>query len=200
MTRQVNELLIKGGHGGRIEVDKGQFLEIHNVEGQQICDFFAFNLGDMSETLSPSHTRTQLRRITVRVGDVLASRCRNPMFEIVEDTCKRHDILFPPCDPVRYERGFGLKNHRSCRGNLAEAIADKGIPYAYLPEPVNWFQNMPVTSEGEILRLNSSAVAGDKVVLRALQPVLAVGSACPMIGVNGDRPTDIRFIVRDAGS
>ena len=56
---------------------------------------------------------------------------------------------------------------------------------------------MPVTEEGTILRLNSSAVPGDKVVLLALQPVLAVGSACPMIGVNGDHPTDIRFIVRD---
>jgi uncharacterized protein YcgI (DUF1989 family) len=191
------ELLIKGGYGGRIEVEKGQLLEITNVEGQQICDFFAFKLQDMSETLSPSHTRTELRRITLRVGDVLMSRYRNPMFEIIEDTYKKHDILFPPCDPVRYERGFGLKNHRSCRGNLAEAIADKGIPYAYLPEPVNWFQNMPVTPDGTILRLNSGAVAGDKVVLLALQSVLTVGSACPMIGVNGDHPTDIRFIVRD---
>jgi hypothetical protein len=99
---------------------------------------------------------------------------------------------------VRYERGFGLRNHRSCRTNLAEVVADLGIPYAYLPEPVNWFQNMPVTSDGTIQRLNSSAAAGDKVVLRTLQPLLAVGSACPMIGVNGDRPTDIRFTVRDA--
>lgn len=197
MTRARSELLIKGGYGGRIEVEKGQLLEIYNVEGQQICDFFAFNLKDMSEALSPAHTRTELRRITLRIGDVLMSRYRNPMFEIIEDTCKQHDILFPPCDPVRYERGFGLKNHRSCRGNLAEAIADKGLPYAYLPEPVNWFQNMPVTPDGTILRLNSSAVAGDKVVLRALQSILAVGSACPMIGVNGDHPTDIRFIVHD---
>ena len=91
-----------------------------------------------------------------------------------------------------------LRNHRSCRTNLAEVVADLGIPYAYLPEPVNWFQNMPVTADGTIQRLNSSAAAGDKVVLRALQPLLAVGSACPMIGVNGDRPTDIRFTVRDA--
>jgi uncharacterized protein YcgI (DUF1989 family) len=193
----MREVLIKGGYGGRIELDRGQLLEIHNVEGQQICDFFAFNLQDISEALSPSHTRTELRRITLKVGDVLVSRYRNPMFQLVEDTYKQHDILFPPCDPVRYERGFGLKNHRSCRSNLAEAIADKGIPYAYLPDPVNWFQNMPVTEEGTILRLNSSAVPGDKVVLLALQPVLAVGSACPMIGVNGDHPTDIRFIVRD---
>lgn len=193
----MHSVLIKGGYGGRIEVGKGQLLEILNVEGEQICDFFAFRLDDVSETLSPSHTRSELRRIVLKVGDTLVSRNRNPMIEIVEDTCGRHDITFPPCDPVRYERGFGLRNHRSCRTNLAEVVADLGIPYAYLPEPVNWFQNMPVTVDGTIQRLNSSAVAGDKVVLRALQPLLAVGSACPMIGVNGDHPTDIRFTVRN---
>jgi uncharacterized protein YcgI (DUF1989 family) len=198
MASVLNNVLIKGGYGGRIEVAKGQLLEVLNVEGQQICDFFAFNLDDMSESLSPSHTRSELRRIVLQVGDVLVSRYRNPMLEIVEDTCKCHDILFPPCDPVRYERGFGHKSHRSCRTNLAEQIAGKGVSYAYLPEPVNWFQNMPVTPDGTIHRLNSSAAPGDKVVLRALQSVLAVGSACPMIGVNGDHPTDIRFIVRDA--
>jgi uncharacterized protein len=197
MAQLRNAVVIKGGYGGRIEVGEDQILEILNVEGQQICDFFAFNLDDVSETLSPSHTRSELRRIVLKVGDVLVSRYRNPMFEILEDTCGRHDITFPPCDPVRYERGFGLKNHRSCRTNLAETITDKGIPYAYLPDPINWFQNMPVTPDGTIQRLNSSAVPGDKVVLRALQPVLAVGSACPMIGVNGDRPTDIRFGVFD---
>lgn len=195
----MNSVLIKGGYGGRIEIGKGQLLEILNVEGEQICDFFAFRRDDISETLSPSHTRSELRRIVLEVGDVLVSRYRNPMFEIVEDTCGRHDITFPPCDPVRYERGFGLRNHRSCRTNLAEVIADKGIPYAYLPDPVNWFQNTPVMPDGAIERYTSSAVAGDTVTLRALQSVIAVGSACPMIGgSNGERSTDIAFIVRAA--
>lgn len=89
----MNSVLIKGGHGGRIEVGKGQLLEILNVEGEQICDFFAFRLDDVSETLSPSHTRSELRRIVLRVGDVLVSRYRNPILEIVEDTCRRHDLL-----------------------------------------------------------------------------------------------------------
>ena len=133
----------------------------------------------------------------LRVGDVLVSRYRNPMFEIMEDTCGRHDIVIPPCDPIRYEQRFGLKGHRSCRTNLAEAIADKNIPYAYLPDPVNWFQNTPVMADSSIERHTSTAVPGDKVVIRALQRVLAVGSACPMIGgSNGDSPTDIRFITR----
>lgn len=191
------EVLIKGGHGGRIDVRKGQILEVINVGGQQICDFFAFNADDVTETLSPSHIRTDMRKIEIGIGDVLVSRLRRPMLEILEDTCGRHDILIPPCDPIRYEQRFGLKNHRSCRTNLAEVMADKNIPYAYLPDPVNLFQNTPVTPDLKIQRYVSSAKPGDKVVFRALQDLIAAGSACPMIYENGDAPTDIRFIVHD---
>jgi uncharacterized protein YcgI (DUF1989 family) len=127
------------------------------------------------------------------------SRYRRPMFELLEDTCGVHDIIFPPCDPETYVQRFGIHNHRSCRTNLAEVMADKNIPYAYLPDPVDFFQNTPVTADGMIQRFTSTAKPGDKVVMRALQPVFAVGSSYPMIGgVNGDRSTDIRFLVGDA--
>jgi hypothetical protein len=195
----MKEVLIKGGYGGRIEVGSGSMLEIVNVDGQQICDFFAFNAHDLDEVLSPGHIRSVLGRIVLKRGDVLVSRYRRPMIEIVEDTCGQHDILFPPCDPEVYVQRFGLHRHRSCRTNLAEVMADKNIPYAHLPDPVNFFQNTPVASDGSIARLTSVAKPGDKVVLRALQDMLVAGSACPMIGgMNGDRSTDIRFVVRDA--
>lgn len=195
----MTEVVIKGAHGGRIEMKKGQILEIINVEGTRICDFFAFNTGDLMEALSPPHIRSVLGRIVLKVGDVLVSRYRRPMFELLEDTCGVHDIIFPPCDPEVYVQRFGLHNHRSCRTNLAEAMADKNIPYAYLPDPVDLFQNTPVTADGMIQRFASTAKPGDRVVMRALMPVLAAGSSCPMIGgMNGERSTDIRFVVRDA--
>jgi uncharacterized protein YcgI (DUF1989 family) len=49
----MRQVLIKGGYGGRIDVAEGEILEIFNVEGQQICDFFAFNASDPTEFLSP---------------------------------------------------------------------------------------------------------------------------------------------------
>jgi len=193
-----NEVVIKGGYGGRIEVRRHQILEIINDGGQQICDFFAFNAENFDETLSPAHTRSSLRRVILQVGDMLISRFREPMFEIIEDTCGRHDITFPPCDPVVYKQHFGMHDHRSCRTNLAETIADKDIPYAFLPEPVNFFQNTPIMEDGAIEDHTSLARPGDKVVLRAEMDLIAVGSACPMEGgVNGDRLTDIRFVVRE---
>ena len=85
------------------------------------------------------------------------SRYRRPMFELLEDTCGVHDIIFPPCDPETYVQRFGIHNHRSCRTNLAEVMADKNIPYAYLPDPVDFFQNTPVTADGMIQRFTSTA-------------------------------------------
>ena len=98
-----------------------------------------------------------------------------------------------------YEQRFGLHDHRSCRTNLAEAVAELNVPYAFLPEPINFFQNTPIMADGSIEQHTSLARPGDKVVLRAEMDLIAAGSACPMEGgVNGDRLTDIRFVVREA--
>ena len=191
---------IEGGHGGRIDVDRGQLLDVVNVDGAQICDFFAFNRADVGEYLSPAHCRAQLLRLTLRVGDELVSVERRPMFEIVADDVGRHDMIFAACDPQRYLAGFGIADHRSCRTNLAEAMAGFDIPFNHLPDPINFFQNTPVEANGAIgYGAASLARPGDKVTLRALMDVVAVGSACPMdlTGINGDRLTDIELVVRE---
>lgn len=194
----MNEVLIRGGHGGRIDAKEGQVIEVINVGGRQVCSLFSFNLGDPGETLSPGHSRVGLRRIVLEVGDILVSCYRNPVFEILEDSCGEHDFTLPPCDPTIYERRFGLKNHRSCRTNLAKVMADKDIPYDYLPESVNLFQSTRVLADGSILVRSSPARPGDKVALRVLQDVIVAASACPMPGgKNGDGPTDIRLIVHE---
>ena len=192
-----SEVLIKAGHGGRVELRAGQLLEIFNVEGQQICDFFAFNRQNRHEHLSPSHTRSVFGRIYVQRGDVLSTVLRRPMFEIVEDTCGQHDLSIPACDPQRYLNDYGLREHRSCRMNLAEMMAPEAIPYEYLPDPVNFFQSTRILADGGYVRDVSPSCAGDKVILRALMDVICVGSACPQdrTGSNGERITDIKFIV-----
>ncbi len=196
----MREVLVKGGHWGRIGVPAGGLLEIVNVEGRQICDFFAFRADDVGEFVSPAHTRAELMRLTLGAGDRLVSVRRAPMFEIVEDTVGSHDMIFPACDPPRYRLGFGLDDHRSCRANLAEAMADRGIAYEHLPDPINFFQNTPVGAGGAIAYGAASlAGPGDRVVLRALVDVIAVASACAMdlTGINGERLSDIRLVLRD---
>src|SRR5262245_40497149 len=146
----MRELLIKAEHGGRINVKKSELLEIVNVRGQQICDFFAFNAEDLAEPLSPAQCRVCNRQTVPKVGGRLFSSYRRPILEIVEHTCCVHDMLIPPCDPHVYVQRFGLHNHRSCRTNLMEAMADFGLKNSELPDPVNFFQNTPVLPDGTI--------------------------------------------------
>jgi uncharacterized protein YcgI (DUF1989 family) len=191
---------VKASHANRINVAKGQLLEVINVEGTQICDFFAFNAARVREHLSPGHCRSKLVRTTLQVGDQLVSVLRRPMFEIVEDTCGQNDFLAAACDPMRYLLDFKMLPHRSCRINLFEIMAPEGIPYEYLPDPVNLFQNSPTLADGRVKRGPSPAKPGDKVVLRALMDVIAVGSSCPQdqIDSNGFNVTDIKLVVKDA--
>ncbi len=192
----MTSVLIKGGHAGRTEVRQGQLLEVVNVEGNQVCDFFAFNLANIRETLSPSHMRSVMRRIFLKEGDQLWTVLRNPMFELVEDPVGVHDFSVPACDPKRYELDFGISKHRSCRENLAGIVSELDIPYEYLPDPLNLFQPTPM-QDGEIGVVMSPAKPGDRVVLRALMDIVAVGSACPQdqTELNNFKPTDIRFVL-----
>jgi len=190
-------VLIKGAHADRIEVLNGQILEITSIAGNQVCDFFAFNLDNIRETLSPSHMRSVMRRIFFKHGDKFWTVLRNPVFEVIEDTTGVNDFCLPSCDPMRYSMDFKISNHRSCRMNLAEAMSDFNIPYEYLPDPVNLFQPTPIDAAGLIGGGMSPAKPGAKIVLRALMNVLAVGSACPQdqTPLNNYKPSDIRFDV-----
>ena len=169
------------------------------MQGQQICDFFAFRRDNPREYLSPAHTRIALRRLVLRPGDKLLSVFRLPMFEIVEDTSPGiHDMIVPSCDRQRYLLGFGIYDHDNCRDNLHRCVSDLKIPYEYLPDPINFFQCTPVDGEGNIGRGSAQTKPGDKIVLRALMDMIVVGSACPhdIHPTNGPGPSDLQFVVR----
>lgn len=197
MTREVR---ITGGHGGHIEVAAGQHLEIVNIEGGQVLDLYGFAAEDHRIYSSPSHTRVMNDSFRLAVGHSIWTVQRDPMFEILHDDVGMHDISLASCDKHRYAKLYGAPGHRSCRSNLAEQVADFGIPYEWLPHPINIFQNTPIQMDGTYGdMLPSPAKAGDKVVLRACIDTVAVGSACPfdLLPLNGDRLSDILFVVRD---
>jgi len=195
----IRETTIEGAHGGRIEVDAGQLLEIVNIEGKQVCDFFAFSRENIREFLSPSHQRSVIRRLWLKPGDKLYSVLRRPMFELVSDDVGTHDFSIPACDPERYRMDFGIDEHRSCRKNLEGVMSGFDIPYEFLPDPFNFFQPTPVNADGTYGTGTSPSKPGDKSVLRALMDVHAVGSSCPQdqTPLNDHNPSQIQFIVRE---
>jgi uncharacterized protein YcgI (DUF1989 family) len=198
MTEAVTETLVEGGRASRIDVKNGQLLEIVNVQGKQVCDFFAFNQDNIREALSPGHQRSVLRRMFLSEGDKLYSVLRRPMFELLVDEVGQNDFSLPACDPQRYEMDFNVRGHRSCRKNLEEVMREFNIPYEYLPDPFNFFQPTPVKSDGTYGTGTSPAKPGDKIVLRALMDVIAVASSCPQdqIPLNDFNPSQLKLVVR----
>ena len=195
-----DDITVPGGHARAARAEAGQLVEIINVRGRQVCDFVAFNAEDLTEHLSPTHTRSMLGRLTLAVNDRLQTNARNPIFELGEDTVGRHDVLFAACDHRRYELDYGLRGHRNCRANFAEVLEPYGVGYLQVPDPINWFQNTPVAADGALGMEVSPAEAGDRVVLKALMDALVAASACPQDQnpINDWEVTDIRLVVKDA--
>jgi len=113
--------------------------------------------------------------------------------EIVEDSVGVHDMMAAACDPYRYRRDFGVENHRSCRMNFVEALAEYQLPDWRIPDPVNLFQNSPVRADGTYASAASLAKAGDHVTLLARMDLIAACSACPqdLAPTNGGRLSDL---------
>ena len=187
------QLVIPAGRARMWRMRAGQRVTITQTQGNQVGDFIAFNAADLTEFLSTSHTRSALRSLRIGLGSTLFTNHREPIVEIVEDTVGVHDILVAACDPYRYQRDFGVKDHRSCRMNFVEALAEFGIPDWRIPDPVNLFQNTPVQPDWSYPSAASVAKAGDHVTLLARMDLIAACSACPqdLAPTNAGRLSDL---------
>lgn len=119
--------IVKAGHGHAFEVRKGEHFRVVDLYGVQVTDFAAWVQGtNLVEKLSMSHTRLRLGGVPPAIGEYLYTNIDRPVFRVVEDTVKVHDMTFPSCYPESYERR-GLKGHRSCATNIAEVMAPYGM-------------------------------------------------------------------------
>ena len=184
---------LKPGEGAAFVLSAGQLLQISTPQGKQVADFVAVSASDPNEVLSTAATRSQNSTIMIQKGMKVYSNLRSPLFELIEDTVGRHDLLFAACDPKRYEEGFGIKDHASCRVALAGALEEHGLTFATIPDPINWFMNVAVLQRGELELRESLAESNDFVLLETLTDVVAGISACPQDqnAINGGNPTEI---------
>jgi len=171
---------VPAGHGRAFHVGAGRRFRIISPKGQQSADFFAFRADDINECLSPHHTWMPTRSLHPRVGDTFLGRQRQPMVDFVEDGADGlHDFIIAPCDAIRYEQ-FGVPGHRSCIGNLEEAMAELGYGVPAGPLAVNFFTNTRV-EEGFMFNTPKGPVVkpGGYVVLEARMDLICAVSSCP---------------------
>ena len=192
--RQTAQVLVPAMSGRGVLVQRDQRLKVITPEGAQVGDLFAFVQDDLSETLSPSQTRSILNRFNLVTGRPLYSVRRKPLFLLEEDTVGVHDLLAPACDHLRYLEDFGADSHPNCRNNLSSALEELGYSLPGYPDPVNLFQNTPISDlKGTRETRESLAKPGDHVLLRAMEDLVVVVSACPqdMTILNGGNPKDL---------
>jgi len=175
-----------------VRVDAGERLRLIDVEGRQVADLFAYDADDVSEYASAEHTRVHVGRLFPQVGERFVTNRRRPILLFEEDSSPGlHDMLCAACDPSRYATLGARGLHASCEENLRGAMAALGHDRIEVPQPINFFMNVPVGRDGTLGLESAQTVAGDFVVLRAERPCCVVVSACPqdLVPINGDGPT-----------
>lgn len=185
--------IIKASHGYAFEVRKGERFRVVDLYGEQVIDFAAWvQCTNLVEKLSMAYTRHRLSGATPAIGEYLWTNKDEPILKIVDDTVKVHDMTFMSCYPEMYAKE-GIKDHRSCAGNIAEVMEKYGMnSYLEVTDPFNIFQNTP----NYTLKPLGSSKAGDYIEFEAMQDCICAASCCPfdLRGFNGGKITDVAIV------
>jgi uncharacterized protein YcgI (DUF1989 family) len=189
---------IPARHGAAVEVRRGQVVRVVDVEGAQVGDFVCFNRQDPGEVYSPQNTVLFNRTIYPKVGAVLVSTRGRPMMRLIADTVAVHDLICGSCSDEYYRTRLDHHEpHRSCRSNLAEAMAPWGVEPNDIPFSFNLFMRWPVQPDGTVVPMAAPSRAGDYADFLAEMDLIAANSACPsdITPTNAHNPTPMRLVV-----
>ena len=179
------------------EIDEGKSLRVVSVEGQQVGDFVAFNKANLAERFSSGRTRSENGKVKISVGDRLFSNLCNVMFEITQDTCGVHDLLYPPCNRWVLQNRYKIPPHDGCEENLEKALSPWKITKFDIPDPFNIFENSTIDVTGKLKIQAPVSTAGDYVELKAEMNCLVGISSCAVdVGfTNAGRCKPLRVIL-----
>ena len=180
---------VGGGSSAAIRLRAGEAVQLINTHGSQVVDTWCLSAADVTEYLSVEHTRRMLGRLFPKEGDPLYSNRRTALLTLERDTAGcLHDMLVACCDKWLYQFYGAPPGHANCHDNYLHALAQHGIVTEHVPNPINFWMNVPVADNNRIALNAPVSKAGDSIVLRALRDVVVIFSACPMdiTPVNGE--------------
>jgi len=185
-------------------VKAGQTLRILDLEGNQAADILFYSAQDPSERYSAMDTIREQGNIYLTTGTTLLSNDGNAMLQITADTCGRHDTLGGACatesNTVRY--AIEKKHMHACRDSWLLAVSENpqyGLSKRDITHNINFFMNVPVTSEGGLTFEDGISAAGKYVELTAKMDVIVLLSNCPQLNnpCNAYNPTAVEMLVWD---
>ncbi len=193
------EFTVPRGTGFAYELQKGEVLQIIDVEGQQCSDFTAFRSDALDRgqefMIDSTATRSMVRRAFPGPGllDKFFDQEMHPLLNVVQDTCGRHDTYGLACTARGYEeRGF--PGHVNCSDNMSDALAPFGVQRRAAWPAINFFWNTWIDPQTHhIMTEESHSRPGDYVAMRAMEDLVCVSTACPddIDPINGWNPTDV---------
>ena len=198
------DLNIQPGTVRGYEVRAGQFIQVVDVKGRECSDFQAFSLRALDRGLEREIDPTTTRSLmgSLYPGPGLYSKYytvdHEPLLELVQDTCGRHDSFGLACT-ARYYEDLGYPGHANCSDNINAEGERFGIrPRGGWPA-INFFFNTMLDDANAIGMDEPWSRPGDFVLMRALTDLVCFSTACPcdVDPANGWNPTDVQVRVYD---
>lgn len=190
------------GQAVAYEVRAGEYIQILDVQGRECSDFQALTQRALDKgierEIDPTTTRslTGLLYPTPGLYAKYYSVDHEPLVEIVQDTCGRHDTFGLACT-ARYYEDLGYPGHINCSDNINADLARFNVrPRGGWPA-INFFFNT-LLDDANVIGIDEPwSRPGDYVLLRALTDLVCVSTACPcdIDAANGWHPTDIQVRV-----
>ena len=194
----VLDLRVKSRTAEAYFVKAGDFIQIIDVDGRQCTDFQCFSARKLDKgrdlALDVTATRSLMGHAYPMPG--LHSKYYDqdfePLVEVVQDTCGRHDAFALACY-AKYYDDIGYPGHANCSENFNGAVAQHGVTPRAGWMAVNFFFNTGIDAHGVMFADEPWSRPGDYVLLRALTDLVCVSSACPddTTPANGFNLTDI---------
>lgn len=155
------------GAAAAFKVEADQLLQIIDLQGKQVASLTAFAGENNQERLSTPITITTNASLVFTTGDKLYTQVGTPLFELVDDSVGRHDLLTSSL-PIEADTGSTVKSKVSTRDSLQSAAVEAGLENADVTDPVNLFKHVVIKQRGELEVRDSFSERNDTVVLRAL--------------------------------
>lgn len=180
----VLDLRVKSATAQSFFVRAGEFIQIIDVDGRQCTDFQCFSARKLDKGIDNPLDVTATRSVLGHAYAMPGLHAKyydqdfEPLVEVVQDTCGRHDAFALACY-AKYYDDIGYPGHANCSENFNRALADKGVRPRAGWMAANFFFNTGVDAHGVMFSDEPWSRPGDYVLLRALTDIICVSSACP---------------------